>query len=80
MKKLAITLAMGLATSGMALAQGLTDMDADGSGSLSLAELQAMYPSLTEEGFISIDANADGAVDEAELTAAVEAGTLVTEG
>ncbi|MGB3314460.1 MAG: EF-hand domain-containing protein [Albidovulum sp.] len=80
MKKLAFTLAFGLASTGMAFAQGVTDMDADGSGALSLEELQVAYPSATEDTFVTIDTNADGAVDEAELTAAVEAGTLVTDG
>ncbi len=65
MKKLALTLALGFATTGMALAQGISDMDADGTGNLSMAELQAVYPNLTEEGFTAIDANGDGAVDEA---------------
>jgi hypothetical protein len=84
MKTLALTLAASLAASlapaGLALAAGLSDMDADGSGTLSLAELQSAYATLTEEGFTAIDTNADGAVDEAELTAAVAAGTLKTEG
>ncbi|OYX44293.1 MAG: hypothetical protein B7Z02_05940 [Rhodobacterales bacterium 32-67-9] len=80
MKKLALTLALGLATTGMALAQGLSEMDADGTGNLSLTELQAVYPNLNEEGFTAIDANGDGAVDEAELAAAVEAGTLKADG
>lgn len=80
MKKLALTLTLGVATTGMALAQGIADMDADGTGNLSVSELQAVYPSLTEEGFTAIDANGDGAVDEAELAAAVEAGTLKTDG
>ncbi|MEZ5779407.1 MAG: EF-hand domain-containing protein [Paracoccaceae bacterium] len=80
MKKAVFTVVLGLATAGMAAAQGLTDMDADGNGSLSLAELQAVYPSLTDEGFVAIDTNADGAVDEAELTAAMDAGTLTNDG
>ena len=80
MKTLALTLALGLTPTGMALAQGLSDMDADGTGNLSLPELQAVYPALTEEGFTAIDANGDGAVDEAELAAAVEAGTLKSDG
>ncbi len=79
MQKLAFTLAFGLAATGMAFAQSMTELDADGSGALSLEELQVAYPSATEDTFVTIDANADGAVDEAELTAAVEAGTLITD-
>lgn len=80
MKKLTLTLALGLAIPGMALAQGISEMDADGTGNLSLTELQVVYPDLNEEGFTAIDANGDGAVDEAELAAAVEAGTLKADG
>ena len=79
MKNLAFTLAVGLASTGMAFAQSMTELDADGSGSLSLEELQVAYPSATEDTFVTIDANADGVVDEAELAAAVEAGTLTTD-
>jgi hypothetical protein len=50
--------------------------DTDGNGTWSLAELQVAYPDLTEEGFTSIDANTDGAVDQAELAAAMADGLL----
>lgn len=80
MKTLAFTLGFGLASTGMALAQGVAEMDADGSGALSLEELQVAYPNATEDTFMTIDANADGAVDDAELTAAREAGTLMADG
>lgn len=51
--------------------------DADGDGVYSMEELMVAYPSLTDELFGTIDGNGDGAVDEAELAAAVEAGVLV---
>jgi Ca2+-binding EF-hand superfamily protein len=73
---LGLTLAVGL--SGAAFAQmALADMDTDANGTLSLAELQVVYKTLDETGFAAIDANADGAVDDAELTAAVDGGKLV---
>jgi len=50
--------------------------DRDGDGSYSFNEMLAAYPALTEETFISIDTNGDGAVDEAELATAVETGLL----
>ncbi len=80
MKKLAFTLVLGLVPAAGALAQDMTDLDVDGSGGLSMVELQVGYPTLTEDEFAVIDANGDGAVDEAEMTAATEAGTLTTDG
>ncbi len=50
--------------------------DADGSGSWSMAELQAVWADLTEEGFRAVDADGDGAVDAAELQAAWDGGLL----
>lgn len=80
MRKLALAAIIGTAAAGAAFAATLTELDADANGTLSMAELQAAYPSLTEDGFTAIDANADGAVDEAEFTAAVDAGTLMSDG
>lgn len=50
--------------------------DTDGNGTWSVDELRVAYPELTDEGFVSIDANADGAVDQAELAAALAEGML----
>ena len=36
----------------------------------------AVYPDTTEEAFGQVDTNADGSVDEAELTAALDAGLV----
>ena len=79
MKHIALTLAtlLGLA-SVPALAQDLPEIaDTDSNGIWSLTELQTAYPDLTEEVFLTLDANADGGIDTAELTTAVAAGTLV---
>lgn len=64
-------------TGSAAWAQTLPEIaDADGNGLWSLSELQVKLPDLTEEAFKSIDANADGGVDQAELTAAVSDGAV----
>ena len=62
---------------GLAMAATLGDIDADGNGTLSLEELQAVFPALTEETMAPLDTNGDGALDEAEFTAAVDSGQLV---
>ncbi|MEM6407215.1 MAG: hypothetical protein AAF700_02225 [Pseudomonadota bacterium] len=54
----------------------VSDVDTDGDGVASFTELLAVYPTLTEEGFGSIDANGDGVVDEAEMAAALDAGLI----
>ncbi len=79
MKNIALTLAtlIGLSTV-PALAQDLPEIaDTDSNGIWSLTEMQSAYPDLTEEVFLSLDANKDGGIDMAELTTAVAAGTLV---
>jgi Ca2+-binding EF-hand superfamily protein len=81
MKNIALTLAtlVGLAAL-PALAQDLPEIaDTDSNGTWSLTEMQTAYPDLTEEVFATLDTNQDGGIDTAELTAAVAAGTLVTQ-
>lgn len=50
--------------------------DSDGNGSWSLVELQAVWTDLNEDGFKAIDTSADGAVDPAELQAALDSGVI----
>jgi hypothetical protein len=50
--------------------------DTDGNGNWSLAELQAVWSDLTEEAFTAMDTSADGAIDSAELQAALDSGAL----
>lgn len=79
MKNIALTLAtlIGLSTV-PATGQDLPEnADTDSNGIWSLTEMQSAYPDLTEEVFLSLDANKDGGIDMAELTTAVAAGTLV---
>jgi len=76
MKRFALILAP-LAFAGAAFAQTLPEVpDADGNGTWSLVELQAIWTDLTEEGFAAIDTNMDGEVDAVELQAALDAGVI----
>jgi hypothetical protein len=50
--------------------------DANGDGVYSMDEVKVTYPDLTEEVFTTLDANADGALDDDELAAGVSAGLL----
>lgn len=78
-KTLTATLAvMGLSATPL-LAQGMVQ-DMDQSGSFSMEELVVVYPDLTEALFAEIDADGSGEVNVEELTAAVDNGTLPTEG
>ncbi len=75
-KFIASILAAGaLATTAFA-AGSLADMDANGDGLLTVDEVQAVYPEMTAEQFSEIDVNADGAIDDAEMSAAQDAGLL----
>lgn len=77
MKHIALTTLIGLSTA-PAIAQDLPEIaDTDSNGIWSLTELQTAYPDLTEEVFLTLDANKDGGLDETELTTAIAAGTLV---
>lgn len=76
MSKLLITSIAIVSLSGAAFA-AVASVDTDGDGVASMAELLVVYPALTEENFNEIDLNGNGTVDEAEMTAAIEAGMLV---
>ncbi len=71
---IAVTAAVALSLS--ALAVSAQTLDADGDGMVSFDEMLAVYPDTTQDAFSAIDANADGLVDEAELAAAREAGLV----
>lgn len=67
--------ALGIAMlAGPALAA--TEIDSNGDGLVTLDEAQAVYPEITAESFSAMDRNADGALDDAEIVAAQEAGML----
>ena len=59
-----------------AFALTVADVDTDGDSLVSFEEMAVMYPDLTEDAFGEIDVSDDGFVDETELAAALEAGTI----
>lgn len=70
------TLVLAIFTSALIFAQVNAQTvltDTDGNGVYSLQELVDAYPDLTEEAFKAADRNADDALDEAELSAAIAA-------
>lgn len=75
MRPLILTLAAVL-TASSALAQ-MSDVDTDEDGMASYDEVIAVYPDVTEDQFTEMDTNGDGSLDEAEMTAAIEAGSLL---
>src|SRR5690606_17586581 len=70
MKKTALALVALTALSPPALAQAplnFIDVDADASGELSFAELQAVWPDLTQDQFAAADLDANGNLSADEL-------------
>ena len=70
MQKLALSLAVIGFTATAALAQTPTsfvDVDTDGNGELSFAELQVIWTDLTQEEFDSADADGTGGLTPDEL-------------
>lgn len=80
--KLAVIAAGVLSIAGSAGANTIVaEADVNEDGMYSWEEMASVYADLTEDTFIVIDTSNDGLVDEAEMTAAVEAGLLpVTDG
>ena len=74
--KLATIAITALCLPAFAMGQGATEMDANGDGMLSMAELQAVYPDMTADQFATVDTNADGSLDATEVAAATDAGLL----
>lgn len=61
---------------GLAMAMTAAEVDANGDGLLSVAEVQAVFPDVTAEQFSAMDLNADGGLDDGEVEAAQEAGMM----
>ena len=72
-----VTLVAALATSIAISASAMSpEIDTDGDGMASLAELQVSHPDLTEALFEEMDADGDGFLNDEELAIAVELGNL----
>ena len=82
MNKFVLTLA-ALVTAispALAMSDSAVEVDTNGDGVLSLEEVQAVWPSVTTEDFETMDANADGSLDDTEIKTAEEAGMMSTDG
>ena len=78
--RFAIAIAIPALVAAPTLAQDMMSMDTDGDSMISMEEMQAAMPDMSEDMFTEVDTNADGMIDQAEYDAAVEAGTITTEG
>lgn len=70
MRKIALGLAVLGLSAGVAFAQTPTnfaDVDTDGNGELSFAELQAVWPDLTQDEFDAADVDGSGGLSVNEL-------------
>jgi len=76
LKTFAAIAATALCMPAFAMGQSAVSADANEDGVLTLAEVQAVYPDLTEETFTSADLNGDGVLEDSEVTAAQEAGLM----
>lgn len=67
MIKFSLTLASLVLAAGSVAAQA--KVDADGNGLITVSEMEAALPSVTEETFVTVDTNGDGLIDRDELAA-----------
>ena len=73
-----ITLVAALVTSVAFSANAMpAEIDTNGDGMASFAELQLSYPFLTDSMFMDIDTDGDGSINDEEMAIAVELGKLV---
>ncbi|AML52359.1 MULTISPECIES: hypothetical protein [Falsihalocynthiibacter] len=73
-----VILVAALATSFAFSANAMNaEVDTDGDGMASLVELQVSQPDLTDVVFNEIDTDGDGFLNDDEMAAAIEAGTLM---
>lgn len=79
LQKLPVLAAIAVSVPAFVWAAG--EIDANGDGILTLDEVQAVFPEITADSFATMDVNADGALDQEEVTAAQQAGLMpATEG
>ncbi|MEM9473221.1 MAG: EF-hand domain-containing protein [Pseudomonadota bacterium] len=67
MKRVFAVLAVAMLAAGAAQAADFADVDTDADGSVSLDEAVSQMPDLTEDAFLSADANEDGALSPDEF-------------
>jgi hypothetical protein len=78
LKTLAVIATTALCVPAFAMGQSATQIDANEDGVLTLVEVQAVYPDMSEDQFIAVDVNGDGVLEDAEVRAAQEAGLMPT--
>ncbi|MGB5862689.1 MAG: hypothetical protein WBG95_00150 [Sulfitobacter sp.] len=76
LKTFAAIAATALCLPAFAMGQSAVAADANEDGVLSLAEVQSVYPDMTEDQFTTVDINGDGVLEDAEIKAAQEAGLM----
>ncbi|MGR3322472.1 MAG: hypothetical protein ACU0DK_11120 [Pseudooceanicola sp.] len=79
MKKFLVAFSVLALSGAAATAMTIEEVDSDGDGGLSLSEVQAAQPEITEEMFTEADTDADGMLNAEEVAAAQEAGLLPAE-
>lgn len=67
MKRFLAVFAISVMAIGAAQAADFADVDTDADGSVSLDEAVSQMPDLTEDAFLSADANEDGALSADEF-------------
>lgn len=68
--------ATALCVPAFAMGQSAVQADANEDGMLSLEEVQAVFPDMTEDQFVTVDLNGDGMLEDAEVKAGQEAGLM----
>ncbi|MBN9889022.1 hypothetical protein [Salipiger abyssi] len=56
------------------------EADVNGDGMLTVSEVQAVWPEVSTDGFMSMDSDGDGLLSEEEVADARELGSLPEEG
>ncbi len=72
------TLILGMVSAGHAMGQAET-LDTDGDGMVSYTEIVVAMPEMTQEDYDALDLDGDGLLNAEELTAAEDAGLLMSE-
>ncbi|MBO9472703.1 MULTISPECIES: hypothetical protein [unclassified Shimia] len=77
MRRFALTTSFAALIAAPSFALTVAEVDQNGDSLISFDEMATVYPSLTPEAFNAVDTSGDSAVDEDELTAALESGLIV---